>query len=76
MGKSKKDMKKQKERQDREAGIEKFDPKADKKKANASCSICKQVFIVTSKNVELKAHVDAKHGGSWDTCFPGVAQPS
>lgn len=46
MGKSKKDLKKQKARDDAAAGILPHDPKADKKKANASCSICKVLIII------------------------------
>jgi len=45
MGKSKKDMKKQKARDNAAAGIAPFDPKADKKKANASCSVCKVFYL-------------------------------
>eukprot|EP01110_Echinostelium_bisporum_P004135 TRINITY_DN20126_c0_g1_i1.p1 TRINITY_DN20126_c0_g1~~TRINITY_DN20126_c0_g1_i1.p1 ORF type:complete len:77 (-),score=27.37 TRINITY_DN20126_c0_g1_i1:82-312(-) len=76
MGQSKKDLKKAKARADAAAGIAPHDPKADKRKAQAVCTICKQTFTVTARNVEAKAHIDSKHPGQWATCFPGITAPA
>jgi len=73
MPQSKKDMKKLKAKQDLANGVAPFDKKADKKKGSATCSICKRVFIVTARGIDIKQHVESNHSKEGlATCFPGL----
>ena len=73
---SKKMLRNQDQKANREAGIGDAQgrlPKESFKKVevNLPCSICKQVFRMTEKNIEANAHVDSKHPKStFAVCFP------
>ncbi|KAL6079593.1 hypothetical protein QOT17_000704 [Balamuthia mandrillaris] len=70
MGKSKKDLKRQKQRTDREQGI--TAPEKKPPMTEAACTLCKKSLRTTKRNVELFTHVQTYHSGSTvEACFPG-----
>ena len=73
---SKKTLRNQQQKKNRDAGL--GDEKgriASSVKAESvmgTCSICKQQIRMVKKNEQAKQHVDSKHSGKkFEDCFPG-----
>jgi len=75
---SKKGLKKQEQKKNREAGVgdEKGRLPSRVKEATVmgTCTICKQQIRMIKNNEQAKTHVDNKHSGkSFGDCFPGFS---
>lgn len=77
MGQSKKDLKKQAQKNDAANGVTAADkdPKLAKKLAVLSnvtkCTICLTEFKVTAKMADAKCHAESKHPkNKYEECFP------